>query len=103
MPNTYFFHSSTALVGLENLILEVSTPHSFRHTTFGGTPLDERLARRRDLYLTTYNSRKRQISMTPAGFQPATLASELPQTHASELTATGIGRRNTLGSAKIRQ
>jgi hypothetical protein len=28
--------------------------------------------------------------MTPADFEPATLASELPQTHASDRTATGL-------------
>jgi hypothetical protein len=30
----------------------------FRHTTLGKTPLDERPARRRDLYLTTHNTHK---------------------------------------------
>jgi hypothetical protein len=32
---------------------------TLRHTTLGGTPLDERSARRRDLYLTTHNTHKR--------------------------------------------
>jgi hypothetical protein len=35
----------------------------FRHTTLGRTPLDEGPARRRDLYLTTHNTHKRQTSM----------------------------------------
>ena len=61
--------------------------------TFSGTPLDERMALCRDLYLTTHNTCKRETSM----------ASELPPTHSSECTATGISRRNTLGPVNIRQ
>jgi hypothetical protein len=40
----------------------------FRHTTVGRTPLNEGPARRRDLYLTTHNTHKRQTSMPPVGF-----------------------------------
>jgi hypothetical protein len=40
----------------------------FRHATLGRTPLDEEPARRRDLYLTTHNTHKRQTSMPPLGF-----------------------------------
>jgi hypothetical protein len=39
-----------------------------RHTKLGRTPLDEGPARRRDLYLTTHNTHKRQTSMPPVGF-----------------------------------
>jgi hypothetical protein len=38
---------------------------TLRHTTLGRTPLDERSARRRDLYLTTHNTHKRQKAMPP--------------------------------------
>jgi hypothetical protein len=41
--------------------------HTQRRTTFGRTPLDERSARRRDLYLIIHN---RKTSMLPAGFEP---------------------------------
>jgi hypothetical protein len=41
---------------------------TLRHTTLGRTPLDERSARRRDLYLATYNTHKKETSMSPAGF-----------------------------------
>ena len=37
--------------------------HTQRRTTVGRTPLDERSARRRDLYLTTHDTHNRQISM----------------------------------------
>jgi len=37
--------------------------HTQLRTTVGRTPLDERSARRRDLYLTTHTTDKRQISM----------------------------------------
>ena len=62
-----------------------SPPHwgfmiTFRHTTLGRTPLDEWLARRRDLYLTTHNTHNRQTPMPPAGFEPTISACERPQT-----------------------
>jgi hypothetical protein len=63
----------------------------WRHTTVGRTPLDEGPARRRDLYLTTHNSHKRQTSMPPVGFESTILVSERPKTHALDRTATGIG------------
>jgi hypothetical protein len=62
-----------------------------RHTTLGRTPLDEWSARRRDLYLTTYKNHKRQTSMPPTGFEPASPANERPQTHALDCAATEIG------------
>ena len=49
-----------------------------RRTTVGKTPLDERSARRRDLYLTTHDTHNRQISMPPVGFEPTISAGELP-------------------------
>jgi hypothetical protein len=61
------------------------------HATVGRTPLDEGTARRRDLYLTTQNTHKRQTSMPPAEFEPMILVSERLQTHALDCTATGIG------------
>jgi hypothetical protein len=44
--------------------------HTQRRTTVGRTPLDERSARRRDLYLTTHDTHNRQISMPPVGVNP---------------------------------
>ena len=43
--------------------------HTQRRTTVGRTPLDERSARRRDLYLTTHNTHDRQTSMPPGGIR----------------------------------
>jgi hypothetical protein len=51
---------------------------TLKHTTFGETPLDERSASRTNLYMTTHNTQKRQISKPPAVFEPATPASEQP-------------------------
>ena len=62
-----------------------------RHTTVGRNPLDERSARRRDFYLTTQNSRKRQASMSSAEFEPAIPANDRQQTHALDRSSTGIG------------
>jgi len=44
--------------------------HTQRRTTVGRTPLDERSARHRDLYLRTHDTHDRQISMPPVGFEP---------------------------------
>jgi len=55
---------------------------TLRRTTFGSSPLDKWSARRRDLYLATHDTHKRQeIHAPPAEFEPATPACERPQTH----------------------
>jgi hypothetical protein len=59
--------------------------------TTGRTRLDDWSTRRRDLYLTTYNTHKRQTSMIRAGFELAVPANEPPLTHALDRVATGIG------------
>jgi hypothetical protein len=69
--------------------------HTKRRTTVGRAPLDERLARRRDLYLTTHNTHNRQISMPPVGFKPMISAGERPQTDALDRAATGTGNKTT--------
>jgi hypothetical protein len=61
-----------------------------RHVTFVRTPLDEWSLHRRDLYLTTHNTRKRPSSMPSAEFEPAIPESEWPQTHSLDRAATGI-------------
>ena len=45
----------------------------------------------RCLYLKIHNAQKRQTSITPAGFEPATPASERPQTHILDREGTEIG------------
>jgi len=67
--SSFSFHGSTAVLGLDRLIVEVFTPHSVRHTTLGRIPLDERSARRRELYLTTHNTHKKQITIPPVGLE----------------------------------
>jgi hypothetical protein len=59
-----FFMTQQTLMGQGLLIVEASRRHS--DTTFGKTPLDEWSARRRDLYLTTHNTHKRQTYMPPS-------------------------------------
>ena len=63
---------------------------TLRHITLGRTPLDERSARLRDLYLRTHNSYNRETSMTQAGFEPTIPASEQLQTHKLDCAASGI-------------
>ena len=67
--------------------------HTQRRSTFGRTPLDERSARRRDLYLTTHDTHNRQTSMPPVGFEPTVSAGERPQTYALDRAATGTGKK----------
>ena len=79
----------------QDLIIEVSrlhsdTPHSVGLLSTSDQPDTEH----RDLYLTSHNTDKRQISMTPAGFEPTIPASERLQTHALDRTATGIGHHD---------
>jgi len=52
--------------------------HTQRRSTVGRTPLDEKSARRRDLYLKTRDTHNRQISMPPVGFEPKISAGERP-------------------------
>jgi hypothetical protein len=61
------------------------------HTTLDRTPLDEWSNRRRDLYLTTYNTHKSQTSMFPAGFEPIIPSSKRPKIGALRRADTGIG------------
>ena len=65
-----------------------------RHTTLHRTILRELSARRRDLYLTTSITNKRQTSVPPAGFDPTVLASEQTETHDLDRVATRIGHEN---------
>ena len=65
--------------------------HTQRRITVRRTPFDKWSARRRDLYLTTYNIPKRQTSMPPVGFEPRISAGERQQTYALDRTATGTG------------
>jgi hypothetical protein len=86
----FFFNGSTAPLGPRLPQFLRLHDHTFRHTTLGRTPLDEGPARRRDLYLTTHNTHKRQTSMPPAGFKPTIPVSKRPQTHAFDRATTGI-------------
>ena len=53
-----------------------------RHNTVGSAPLDKWSARRRDPYLTAYNTHNRQTSTPMAGIDPTISAGEQPQTYA---------------------
>jgi hypothetical protein len=63
---------------MEHLFL-MFLDHTQRRTTVGRTPLDERSAHRRDLYLTTHDTHNRQISMSLVGVEPTISAVERPQ------------------------
>ena len=67
----------------QGLIIEASRSHS--HTTLSRTPLDKWSARRRNLYLTTNTTRKRQTSMLLGRFEPTIWADEQPKSHALRL------------------
>jgi hypothetical protein len=89
---TFFFCvAQQPLGGLGRLIVVVFEITHTSTTTLVRTPLDEGSARRRDLYLTTHNTHKRQTSMPEAEFEPTILVSERPQTHTLDRAATGMG------------
>jgi len=67
------------------------TIHRVKYTALGRNTLDEWSARRRELYLTTHNTHRRQASMPSAGFEPIIPARELSHTHAFDHIASGIG------------
>ena len=62
----YFSLAQQPNAGQGRLILQVSRSHAMTHHT-----LHEGSNRRRDLYLTTHNTRKKHTSIPPAGFKPA--------------------------------
>ena len=68
----------------------LSRLNDHKHSTLGRTPLDEWWAQRRDLYLTTHNTHKRQAAMPPVGFESTIPASERPRTYLLDRAATGI-------------
>jgi hypothetical protein len=69
-----FYLARQAPVGQGLLVHEVPRPHTtMQH---GGTPLDERSAHRRDLYLTSHNTHNRQTYT--AGSEPVIPTSEQP-------------------------
>ena len=75
---------------MEHLFL-MFLDHTQQRTTVGGTPLDERSARRRDFYMKTHNTHNRQTSINPLGFEPTISAGERPQNYALDRAATGTG------------
>jgi len=91
-PPSLLFHQSSILINRSPLwrfgsILSHGGPPPLslrdiaitpRHTTLGRTPLDEGLAQRRDLYLTTHNTHCGQKSMLLAGFEPEIPAIQPP-------------------------
>ena len=87
----FFFVALQPNEGYDLLIHEVFLDYTQRRTTVCMTPLDEWSARRRDLYLTTYNTHNRQTSMPPVGFEPTISAGERPQTYVLDRAATGTG------------
>jgi len=76
-------------VGQGLLIIEISRSHSDTPQSVGLLWMCEQPDA--DLHLSKHNTRKRQISMSPAGFQTAILGSKRPQTHALDRAAAGIG------------
>jgi hypothetical protein len=86
----FFYLALQPFMSLSLLNFEVCD-HTQGRTTVGRTPLDERSARHRDLYLTTHKTHNRQTSMPSAEFKPATSATDLPQAKALDRSASGVG------------
>jgi len=65
--------------------------HTQRRTTVCRTPLDERSACRRNLYLTAHNICNRQTSIPLVEFENTISAGERPQNYALDRAAIAIG------------
>jgi hypothetical protein len=87
----FFFCGAATHRGLWPLYSWGFLDHTQRRTTVSRTPLDEWSARRRDFYLTTHNTRNRQISMPRVWFEPTISPGERPQTYVLDRAATGTG------------
>jgi hypothetical protein len=85
---TDFFHCAIAPSG-PGLLPYRSITIILRCTTLGRTPMDEGIAHRRDLYLTTHKTHHRQKSMPPMELYPAIPVSERPHNPALDGAATG--------------
>jgi len=71
----FFILAQQPPVGHGLLNHEVSRRHTQRRTIVGRTPLDEGLARRRDLYLTTLNTQHLQTDIhAPGGIRTQNLS-----------------------------
>jgi hypothetical protein len=57
-------------------------------STLTKIPLDKGLARSKNLYLIKHNTHKRQTSIPPVKFEPATPAIQLLQTYTIDVVAT---------------
>jgi hypothetical protein len=79
---------------LRGLLSQLITFHD--PNTLDRTPMDERSARRRNIYPTPHNAYKWQISMPPAGIERAIPACVGPQTHALDSASIAIGLRNSV-------
>jgi len=86
-----FTMAQQPLVRQDLLIIKDSRSHSVRQTTVGRTPLHEWSVRCRELYLTTHKTHKRQVFMSPVGYEPAIPASERSQPDDLDRAASGIG------------
>ena len=83
-----FSMAQQPLLGHGLLIIEVSQSHS--DTPQSVVILWMTYQPVEDLCLTKHNTHNRETSVSPAGFEPTTPASEWPQTHALDRAATGI-------------
>jgi len=86
MLSGFFLHGKMDLAGQGVLIFKGFT------ITLGRTLPDEWSARRRDRYLTKYNTHKRQTYITPEEFETRIPASVQPQINAIDSVKAVIGQ-----------
>jgi hypothetical protein len=65
--------------------------HAQQRTTDGRTPLNMWSAHRRYIYVTTYNTHKRQMSVSPAGFESTIPVKRRQKAHTVDRATTGVG------------
>ena len=85
------FNGSTALVSLDLLLAKVSRSLSDTPQSVGLLRTSVRPVAETSTWQRTTLTTDRQTDMLPAGLEPTIPACEWPQTHALDLSATGIG------------
>jgi hypothetical protein len=86
----FIFLARQPLVSLGRLLIKPARSHSDTPHSIGLLWTSDRPVEETSIW--QHNTHKRQTFTSPAGFDPAILASERPQTHTLNRAATGIGR-----------
>jgi len=81
---------NTLLCTLQHIVIHAMQLSGVNSENWHRWVINKWSIRRRDFYLTTHNTHKRQTPMLTAGFEPAIPVTERPQAHTLDRAANGI-------------